>query len=140
MQDFTPQTASVAAQLEKQMHAERNRRENELDTLANIRTAEGVKQASILQSEGALITARNQADAGRYATETNTGAVADQLAQLTAVFGGDAGKASAFILELQRLEHLRAMAKTNNKVYFMSPDSMFPGVKVAADTFENGKQ
>jgi len=42
LQDFGPMNDSVARQLEKQMEAERARRENELNTLAKVRTSEGV--------------------------------------------------------------------------------------------------
>lgn len=42
LQDFGPQNESVARQLEKQMEAERARRENELNTQAKVRTAEGI--------------------------------------------------------------------------------------------------
>ena len=41
LQDFGPMNDSVARQLEKQMEAERARRENELNTLAKVRTSEG---------------------------------------------------------------------------------------------------
>lgn len=42
LQDFGPMNDSVARQLEKQMEAERARRENELNTQAKVRTSEGV--------------------------------------------------------------------------------------------------
>lgn len=66
LQEFGPATESIAKNLEKQMEAERTRRENDLNTAAKIRTAEGVKQSEILKSEGELIRVRNEADGIRY--------------------------------------------------------------------------
>jgi regulator of protease activity HflC (stomatin/prohibitin superfamily) len=83
---FGPQNIEVARKLEIQMEAERNRRENELNTRAKVNTAggekdsailsaegkkqaaivraEGEKQASILESEGKLASAKNNAEGG----------------------------------------------------------------------------
>jgi len=51
IQDFGPQNKEIAHQLERQMEAERARRENELKTQSKINTAEGEKQSAILQAQ-----------------------------------------------------------------------------------------
>ena len=53
--DFAPQNEKVARHLEKQMEAERSRRENELNTQAKIRTSEGERDAIKLQSDAKYI-------------------------------------------------------------------------------------
>ena len=63
IQAFGPLDASVAKTLEKQMDAERDRRQQELNTRAKINISEGEKQSTILHSEGQLIAARNLAGA-----------------------------------------------------------------------------
>lgn len=132
IQNFGPQNKHVASQLEKQMQAERARRENELETLTKIRTAEGAKQVAILNSEGELISAKNKAEATQYELRAVSEAMAKQISILAEKLG-DADKAVNFLIEIKRLEHLEALTKTNNNVYFISPDSMFTGAKPIVD-------
>jgi regulator of protease activity HflC (stomatin/prohibitin superfamily) len=54
---------SVAKTLEKQIDAERDRRQQELNTRAKINISEGEKQSTILHSEANLIAAKNLVDA-----------------------------------------------------------------------------
>lgn len=137
IQNFGPQNKEVAKQLEKQMQAERSRRENELQTQADIRSAEGAKQIAILNSEGLLISAKNKTDALKYdLTETSNG-LSDQIKCLAHNFQGDTNKASLYLLETRKLEHLSSLAKTNNNVYFMSPEGIFPNIKLMGDMFNN---
>lgn len=125
VQHVGPQNKDVAHQLEKQMEAERRRRENELDTQAHIRTAEGVKQQKILESEGALEAANNQTNALKYQLETEANALAEQIKAI-AVVTGDSTKAADFLIEMKRLEHLKKIAEGQNRVYFVDPKGSFP--------------
>lgn len=129
VQHFGPQNKEVAAQLEKQMEAERRRRENELNTQAAIRTAEGHKANAILESEGELTAARNRADALKYTMETEAKALADQIEQIAKVTGSPTS-AQATLLELKRLEHLREIARGQNRIYFMDPKGALPAAAV----------
>jgi regulator of protease activity HflC (stomatin/prohibitin superfamily) len=136
IQNFGPQNKEVAKQLEKQMQAERSRRENELQTQADIRSAEGAKQIAILNSEGSLIAAKNKAEALKYELGATSDGLSDQINSLSQKFGGDTNKAAQYLLEMKRLEHLQQLAATNNKVYFIPADNMFPSVKVVSDLFK----
>ncbi len=138
IQNFGPQNGEVARQLEKQMQAERSRRENELSTQADIRTAEGAKQIAILNSEGLLIAAKNKADALKYELAATSTGLSEQIESLSKMFNGDSEKASAYLLEMKRLDHLEKLAGTNNKVYFMNGNDLFPKTKVISDMI-NGK-
>ncbi|KAJ1421283.1 hypothetical protein B484DRAFT_307183, partial [Ochromonadaceae sp. CCMP2298] len=124
LQDFGPQNDAIARQMEKQMEAERHRRENELITLTLIRTAEGDKSSAILKSEGVLAASENEAK-GRFIAVTKSAEAdaiergmqakawkdqLDTLAQST----GSVESAAHFLLELQRLRHLQAVAEGPN--------------------------
>lgn len=136
IQNFGPQNKEVARELEKQMQAERSRRENELQTQANIRSAEGAKQIAILDSEGSLIAAKNKAEAFKYELTATSDGLSDQIKSLSTNFSGDTVKAAQFLLEIKRLEHLQQLAGSPNKVYFMSPDGVFPSAKIGSDLFK----
>ena len=133
IQDFGPQNSVVAKQLEKQMQAERSRRENELQTQADIRSAEGAKQIAVLNSEGQLIAAKNKSEALKYELSATSDGLSDQIQSLSTKFNGDTSKAAEFLLEMKRLEHLQQMASTQNKVYFMSTEGLFPSAKIFSD-------
>ncbi len=139
IQDFGPQNKEVAKQLEKQMQAERSRRENELQTQADIRSAEGAKQIAILNSEGLLIAAKNKSDAMKYELSATSSGLSEQIESLSKQFNGDTEKASAYLLEIKRLDHLEKLAGTDNKVYFMSDNGIFPKAKVLSDLFTTNK-
>ncbi len=133
IQNFGPQNHEVARQLEKQMQAERARRENELQTQADIRSAEGAKQIAILNSEGLLISAKNKSDAMKYELSATSSGLAEQIEGLAKQFNGDTLKASEYLLEMKRLEHLSKMAEKDNKVYFMSDQGIFPKARIVTD-------
>ncbi len=139
IQNFGPQNHEVARQLEKQMQAERARRENELQTQADIRSAEGAKQIAILNSEGLLISAKNKSDAMKYELSATSSGLAEQIEGLAKQFNGDTLKASEYLLEMKRLEHLSKMAEKDKKVYFMSDQGIFPKARVVSDMI-NDKQ
>ncbi len=133
IQNFGPQNQEVARQLEKQMQAERSRRENELQTQADIRSAEGAKQIAILNSEGLLIAAKNKSDALQYELSATSSGLATQIESLAKMFDGNSEKASVYLLEMKRLEHLGKMAEKDNKVYFMNDAGIFPKAAVVTD-------
>ncbi len=135
IQNFGPQNNEVARQLERQMQAERARRENDLQAQADIRSAEGAKQIAILNSEGLLIAAKNKSDAMKYELSATSSGLSEQIESLAKQFNGDAEKASAYLLEMKRLDHLEKLAGTNNKVYFMPDNGLFPKSKVISDIF-----
>lgn len=137
LQRCEPANVEVKKQLEKQMEAERHRRENDLNTSAKIRTAEGEKEASIRKSEGAAIAVKNaaeakafeistQAEGDRLRIEKETRAMTNQLSELCKLFNNDVEKASKYLLEIQRLQHLSNLANSPNRVYVMDPKNMFP--------------
>jgi regulator of protease activity HflC (stomatin/prohibitin superfamily) len=143
---FRPQNAGVAKALEAQMDAERARRKNELDTKARVNTAEGEKRAVELEAEGRALATRVAAEAARFATEQAAEAdkyavqkrgeaLAAEVAALAAAFGGDAGAASAFLVEQGKLRHLQAIAGAgaHTNTYFV-PDaaSLLPSLAVTA--------
>lgn len=133
IQNFGPQNQDVARQLERQMQAERARRENDLQAHADIRSAEATKQIAILNSEGLLISAKNKSDAQKYELYTTSLGLAEQIESLSEKFNGDTVKASEYLLEIKRLDHLEKLAGTNNKVYFMQDSGMFPKAKIISD-------
>ena len=135
IQNFGPQNSEVAKQLEKQMQAERSRRENELQTQADIRTAEGAKAIAVLNSEGFLIAAKNKAEAARYELTATSDGLSGQIKSLSEQFDGDTDKAAKYLLEIKKLEHLQKLATTENKVYFMSNEGLFPSTKAVSDLF-----
>lgn len=177
LQDFGPMNDSVARQLEKQMEAERARRENELNTLAKVRTSEGdvmtslatgyvcslfstyddvrhitvagEKSSAILESEGQLIAVENKAkgeailitrraEADAYERELQAAAWRKQIDVLGAALGSS-DKAMQYLLEMQRLQHLQAVATgRNSKIYFVPPGGMLPGMDVIGGVREGG--
>jgi regulator of protease activity HflC (stomatin/prohibitin superfamily) len=139
IQNFGPQNQEVARQLEKQMQAERSRRENELQTQADIRSAEGAKQIAILNSEGLLIAAKNKSDALKYELSATSSGLATQIEGLAKMFDGNSEKASAYLLEMKKLDHLEKLASTNNKVYFMNDHGIFPKAQVICDMMNEKK-
>ncbi|KAJ3794939.1 hypothetical protein GGU11DRAFT_794150 [Lentinula aff. detonsa] len=146
IQSFQPANREVERQLELQMEAERNRRKQLLDTQAQINIAEGQKQRVILESEGHLEAKSNEADA-RYKTVVReaearqqqsimeASALAEQVSRLalsisgtdeeTQVQPGDRQRALDGLIELRRLEQLKAIAKgSGNSTYFFGDQSI----------------
>jgi regulator of protease activity HflC (stomatin/prohibitin superfamily) len=127
--DFKPQNKDVARYLEIQMEAERKRRENELNTQAKIRTAEGERDASNLQSDATLYKVKIEADSKAYSVEKNAEAFANQIKVLCSSFNNKLTEKElmSFILELERQKNLNAIASNpSSKVYFIDPKNMFP--------------
>ena len=140
IQNFGPQNIEVARQLEKQMQAERTRRENELQTQTDVRTAEGAKQIAILNSEGLLEAAKNKSAAMKFEMNVSSHALSEQIECIAGKFNGDIDKASNYLLEMKRLEHLQQIASSsNNQVYWISPEGIFPTTKVIGDLLEKKK-
>lgn len=129
--NFEPQNKHVADNLEKQMQAERARRENELNTQANIRTAEGEKLSKIHHVDGIYYESQKKAEAEKYTIEQSTEALIgkiDNIKQaLPNLYDNDI---MTIILEEKRLEHLQSIAtNSSNSTYFVDPNSAFPSVK-----------
>ncbi|KAF8154799.1 hypothetical protein B0H34DRAFT_661203 [Crassisporium funariophilum] len=140
IQTFTPANREVERQLELQMEAERNRRKQILDTQAQINVAEGQKQRVILESEGHLEAKSNEADA-KYKTVfreaearqqqalMEASAIAQQVEHIARSLAPNSDPSSilpehrqsalATLVELKRLEQLRAIAESkSNSTYF----------------------
>lgn len=79
MKVYEPQSDHVAKALEKQMEAERSRRENELATLVVVRTAEGARDAEKLKADAHFYQAQKVSDAQRYEIEQATQAAINQV-------------------------------------------------------------
>jgi regulator of protease activity HflC (stomatin/prohibitin superfamily) len=130
MNVFEPQNEHVAKSLEKQMEAERGRRENELNTQAVVRTAEGARDSAKLNADAIYYATQKVSDAQRYDVEQITQAIINQIHEIKAAVPGLCDeKVLQFMLESKRLEHLQAIAKSSsNKTYFIDPKSAFPAV------------
>jgi regulator of protease activity HflC (stomatin/prohibitin superfamily) len=135
MKLFQPQNEHVARSLEKQMEAERNRRENELNTQALIRSAEGTRDSEMLKADSLYYNAQKVSDAQRYAVEQATQAAINQIKEVKAAVPNlSDDKVLDYILESKRLEHLKAIASSNSsKTYFIDPKSAFPAVSTLFD-------
>mgnify|MGYP000393776454 CR=1 FL=1 len=126
--EFKPQNDGVGKHLEKQMEAERARRENELNTQAKIRTAEGERDALKLKSDAEFYTVKLEADSKAYTIEKNASALAKQVEILKKAFPNLTDvQLSDFLLETERQKNLNAIAFNNkNAVYFVDPKNMYP--------------
>lgn len=131
IQEFRPQNEHVMRQLELQMEAERKRRENDLNTRASVRTAEGMRDAEILKSEGLLAAAKNgaeaafvqtqrEADGHKYKIMAEAEGKANEIERIAKAFGGDHNLAFQFLTEMNRIDQLKAIAtKSQNSTYFL---------------------
>ncbi len=129
--NFGPQNQEVARHLEKQMEAERNRRENELNTQAKVRTAEGERDAVKLNADAQYYQVKLEAESKSYTIEQNALALSKQIDIIKTSLKGNTdvtdGKVLDFILELERQKNLNSIATNNkNSVYFVDPRNMFP--------------
>ncbi|KAL5535605.1 hypothetical protein ACEPAF_3699 [Sanghuangporus sanghuang] len=139
IQNFHPSNRDVEKQLELQMAAERERRKQILDTQAQVNVAEGHKQRAILESEGKLQATLNTSagqkqklileSEGHLEAAKNEGLAlarqVDILAQSLVAEPSasptdeDKRKALDTLLELRRLEQLKAIAAGHgNSTYF----------------------
>ncbi|KAJ2923590.1 hypothetical protein H1R20_g13505, partial [Candolleomyces eurysporus] len=143
IQNFHPANREVERQLELQMEAERNRRKQILDTQAHINVAEGQKQRVILESEGLLQAKSNEADASyktvvreaearQQQTLMEATALAKQVDEVAQSLAADKNNVTAeekqramnALIEIRRLEQLKAIAKSqSNSTYFFGDKS-----------------
>lgn len=126
--EFKPQNKEIARHLEKQMEAERARRENELNTVAKVKSAEGDRDALKLKSDAEFYQVKLEADSKAYSTEMNSEALSKQINVLKNTLKTMTDQQiSEFILEFERQKNLNAIAMNNrNSVYFVDPRNMFP--------------
>ncbi|KIJ53737.1 hypothetical protein M422DRAFT_241981 [Sphaerobolus stellatus SS14] len=145
IQNFKPQNREIERQLELQMQAERERRKQILDTQALVNVAEGHKDRDILHSEGELQSQLNKAEGekrgrileseGFLQAAVNEGnALAHQIESVAKSLLVDKNaepsadlklRALDAILELRRLEQLKAIADGNsNSTYFFGGDKV----------------
>ncbi|KAJ3048206.1 hypothetical protein HK097_010766 [Rhizophlyctis rosea] len=142
IQNFSPSNRDIQRQLEQQMEAERNRRKQVLDTEAAVNVAEGMKRKTILESEGMLQAQKNQADgnfvqavkmaeARRRGMELEAEGLALQIRNLAESLGGDEKLAVQTLLEMKKIEQMRAIAEgTNNTIYFGKDGVIGEGVGI----------
>jgi len=125
------------------MEAERNRRKQLLDTEAQINVAEGEKRRVILESEGHLLAKSNEADAAyktvfreaearQQQSIMEASALAQQIDKIAQAIAEksdsiqpeDRRRALAALVELRRLDQLRAIASgRGNSTYFFGDKS-----------------
>lgn len=124
------------------MEAERSRRENELNTQAIIRTAEGEKTSHYHKADGIFYSTQKIAEAEKYKIDQLTDALVKRVNEIKKNMPGLSDKdIMTIILEEKRLEHLRDIAQNPNgkNTYFIDPNSMFPGIKVLFDSKNEGE-
>jgi regulator of protease activity HflC (stomatin/prohibitin superfamily) len=97
LQQFNPSSLQVQHHLEKQMEAERSRRENELNTQAKIRTAEGEKISQIHMTEAEYKTMEFETNGKVYEMQQITKATEEQLLKISSVLGSE-NSASEYLL------------------------------------------
>ncbi|EPQ60615.1 hypothetical protein GLOTRDRAFT_102358 [Gloeophyllum trabeum ATCC 11539] len=108
----------------KPLNRERERRKQLLDTQALVNVAEGHKQRTILESEGASV---NQGQALAQPMSIVASALAGENKAATLQ---DRSKALEVLVELRRLEQLKAIAQgSGNTTYFLDP------LKVGRDAY-----
>ncbi|EAU87031.1 stomatin family protein [Coprinopsis cinerea okayama7 len=153
IQNFQPANREVERQLELQMEAERNRRKQMLDTQAQINVAEGMKQRVILESEGHLQAKSNEADAAfktvvreaearKQQSLMEASALAQQVTEIARSLSNseepspeDKQRALAALIEIKRLEQLKAIAASqSNSTYFFG-DKASMGVGSGVEAF-----
>lgn len=128
MNVFEPQNQHVAKQMEKQMEAERSRRENDLNAQATVRTALAEKDSKMHKADGEFYTAQKVAQAEKYKIDQSTEALVNRVGQIKETMPSlTDDQIMTIILEEKRLAHLQELAhNTGNKTYFVDPKSMFP--------------
>lgn len=123
IQHIGPLDEGITKILEKQMTAERARRETELNTRAKVNASEGEKMSQILISEGEKQAIQNKADADRYRVEAEAEALSSAIRLITKETD-DPIMAMNFLLMQRRYDELnRIAAGPNNTVYFNSPNN-----------------
>lgn len=111
MQNVEPESAHVKEAMQRQMEAERRRRETEKDNEAALNTAETDMKATQMRAQGE-----------RYALAQVASGYADQLTAIASAFGGDTGAAAAYLLAQRNNEVLAQIAsspKGGNRLVYM---------------------
>jgi len=133
VQNFGPLNSGIEKQLEKQLEAERSRRQTLLDTQAKVNVSDGERQSMVLISQGELASAQNKAsahlvleqkkaEAKKYTVDQETLALTNQVEQMTKSLGSGE-LAVKYLLTQRRFAELQAIAKgPNNSVYFVNSD------------------
>lgn len=129
IQDFRPQNDHVEKQLELQVAAERTRRENDLNTRSKLRTAEGEKEALVLKSEGELAATKNAADANKYRINAETDSRTRLIDETVRALGGNHEIASNYLIEMNKIEQLSAMATGPNNITYFLPTDLLSTIK-----------
>lgn len=126
VQRVEPSNQDIQRQLEQQLEAERARRKQLLDTEAAVNVAEGIKQKTILESEGLLQARKNEAEAHKVLLTLQAEGIRRQVEELSTVVGVDL--AMSCLLELKRIEQFKAIAEgSNNSIYFAKDNSLQKG-------------
>lgn len=108
--------SNMVSVIEKQMTAERVRRERELETQAAIRTAEGEKLSEIHRAEGV-----------RAGIEAESKARVNQLRELTSALGDNPELAAKLIVDLELAKAYAAVATNGGTThYFVPRDAALP--------------
>ena len=133
VQEFVPKDSHIRQTLEKQMEAERSRRENELNTVARIKTAEGEKQEQIYKAEGKKQEQILKADGEAYRLTANAKALSERIKMLSDALGCN-DKAVNFLLQTERIDAMKQIANSSNSnTYFIDPNNILPTGKVLSD-------
>jgi regulator of protease activity HflC (stomatin/prohibitin superfamily) len=139
---FGPQNSEVARKLEIQMEAERNRRENELNTRAKVNTAEGEKQNAILQAEGkqrsAIVKAEGEKQAAILESEGKL-ASAKNNAEGEFILQQRIADAKAYEIErkaqamAEQLKKISDIVGPNEAVHFLLKQQEYEATKAIAE-------
>ena len=140
MQRFEPRNEEVRRELDLKMQSDRRKRENDNNVEAKNATAVGERLQNITRSEGEAKAKENNALADLFSQQKKVDAVKYQLDIVSKIFNGDIRLASQYLIELAKLEQLKAIANgPNNAVYFIDQNtsSIVPNIKIAGDILVN---
>lgn len=129
--NFNPQNKHTQESLEKQMAAERSRRENSLNTEAEIRTAEGNKQIEIHRADAEFYKIQKIADSKKYEADKITEALIIRIKEIkTSLPNLTDAEVMTIILEEKKLEHLKSISDNSleKTTYFVDPKGAFPTI------------
>jgi len=136
IQSFSPQTPEMKDYLEKQMKAERDRRETLLNTEANVNIADGKRRSTILESDGEKIQAFNRADGKQREMDAVTDAMKKRIEDLMSATG-DSALSTELVLQDMRVNAFEALSKGPNNTTFVVPSdglgSELPKYKMFGD-------
>lgn len=133
IQQFSPSNPEIRRALEKQMEAERSRREQLLNTEASVNIADGSKRTIILKSEGDLQAQKNKAEgdyikivkeseAHKEALRLESEGLAIQLDKISSVLNNDSLLATKLLMELKRIDQFSKIASGNNNTIYFAKD------------------